>query len=124
MEIYKSFRFDAAHRLTGVSEDHKCSALHGHSFELIVTLSGPVDEKTGFIMDFGDLAAVCEPLLRRLDHAVLNDIEGLENPTSERMCIWLWKKLKPQLPQLSKVELKETATSGCIYRGPGEQESS
>ncbi len=117
MEIYKTLRFDAAHRLTGVPPTHKCSAMHGHGFEIQVFLRGPVDPKTGFVMDFGDLAKVCEPVLKQLDHAILNEIEGLENPTSENMSVWVWKKLKPQLPLLSKIVIKETESSGCIYRG-------
>jgi len=117
MEIYKTLRFDAAHRLTGVPPTHKCSAMHGHGFEIEVYLRGPVDPKTGFIMDFGDLTKVCEPIIKQLDHAILNEIEGLENPTSENMSVWVWKKLKPQLPLLSKIVIKETETSGCIYRG-------
>jgi 6-pyruvoyltetrahydropterin/6-carboxytetrahydropterin synthase len=117
MEIYKTLRFDAAHRLTGVPPTHKCSSMHGHGFEIEVYLRGPVDPKTGFVMDFGDLAKACEPILKQLDHAILNEIEGLENPTSENMSVWIWKKLKPQLPLLSKIVIKETETSGCIYRG-------
>ncbi len=117
LEIYKTFRFEAAHRLTGVPPTHKCSMMHGHSYEIQVWLKGPAHEKTGFVMDFGDLAKACEPLFRQLDHAILNEIEGLENPTSENMSVWIWKKLKPQLPLLSKITIKETESSGCIYSG-------
>jgi 6-pyruvoyltetrahydropterin/6-carboxytetrahydropterin synthase len=117
MEIYKSFRFDAAHRLTGVPPTHKCSAMHGHSYEIQVYLCGPVDKQTGFVMDFGDLVNICEPILKKMDHAILNEIEGLENPTSENMCIWLWNQLKSQVPLLSKIVIKETETSGCVYCG-------
>jgi 6-pyruvoyltetrahydropterin/6-carboxytetrahydropterin synthase len=117
MEIYKTLRFDAAHRLTGVPPTHKCSAMHGHGFALKVFLRGPVDPKTGFVMDFGDLAKVCAPVLKQLDHAILNEIEGLENPTSENMSVWIWNILKPQLPLLSKIIIKETESSGCIYTG-------
>ncbi len=117
LEIYKIFRFEAAHRLTGVPPTHKCSMMHGHSYEIQVWLKGPADSKTGFVMDFGDLAKACEPLFKQLDHAILNEIEGLENPTSENMSGWIWKKLKPQLPLLSKIVIKETESSGCIYCG-------
>lgn len=117
MEIYKSFRFDAAHRLTGVPPEHKCSAMHGHSYEISIYLRGPVNPQTGFVMDFGDLVKVCDPVLKQMDHAILNEIEGLENPTSENMSVWLWSKLKPELPLLSKVVIKETETSGCTYCG-------
>jgi 6-pyruvoyltetrahydropterin/6-carboxytetrahydropterin synthase len=117
LEIYKTFRFEAAHRLTGVPPAHKCAAMHGHSYEIRIYLQGPVDPQTGFVMDFSDLAKACEPLCKQLDHAILNEIEGLENPTSENMSVWIWKKLKPQLPLLSKITIKETESSGCIYRG-------
>jgi len=117
MQIYKTFRFDAAHRLTGVPPTHRCSAMHGHGFEIEVHLRGPVDPRTGFVMDFGDLAKVCEPILKRLDHVILNEIEGLENPTCENISVWLWKILKPQLPLLCQLVVKETETSGCIYTG-------
>ena len=118
MQIYKTLRFDAAHRLTGVPPTHKCSAMHGHGFEIEVHLKGEVDPQTGFVMDFGDLAKACDPVLTQLDHAILNEIEGLENPTSENMSVWLWNLLKPQLPLLCQLVIKETETSGCIYTGP------
>ncbi|MCU0857004.1 MAG: 6-carboxytetrahydropterin synthase QueD [Pontiellaceae bacterium] len=117
MEIYKTLRFDAAHRLTGIPPAHKCSAMHGHGFEIEVCLRGPVDARTGFVMDFGELTKICEPVLKQLDHAILNDIEGLENPTSENISVWVWNRLKPQLPLLSRIVIRETATSGCIYCG-------
>ncbi len=117
MQIYKTLKFDAAHCLTGVPSTHKCSAMHGHSFAIEVHLKGEVDPQTGFVMDFGDLARICEPVLKQLDHAILNEIEGLENPTSENMCVWLWNILKPQLSLLCQIVIKETETSGCIYRG-------
>ncbi|MGE4490713.1 MAG: 6-carboxytetrahydropterin synthase QueD [Kiritimatiellales bacterium] len=117
MEIYKSFRFDAAHRLTGVPPTHKCSAMHGHSYEIVIYLRGPVDPKTGFVMDFGELVAAAGPILEQLDHAIINEIDGLTNPTSENMSLWIWNKLKPRLPLLSRIEIKESASSGCIYCG-------
>ena len=117
MEIYKKFRFDAAHRLTGVPAAHKCSAMHGHGYEVEIHLRGPVNPQTGFVMDFGDLFKACDPLFKQLDHSILNEIDGLENPTSENMSIWMWNRLKPQLPLLSKIIIKETDSSGCIYCG-------
>jgi 6-pyruvoyltetrahydropterin/6-carboxytetrahydropterin synthase len=91
--------------------------MHGHSYEIQIWLKGPVDPQTGFVMDFGDLSKACEPALKQLDHAILNEIEGLKNPTSENMCLWLWDVLKPQLPLLSKIIIKETESSGCVYQG-------
>lgn len=117
LEIYKTFRFDAAHRLTGVPPTHKCSSMHGHSYAISIYLRGSVDPQTGFVMDFGDLVKVCDPVIKQLDHAIINEIEGLANPTSENMSVWLWSQLKPQLPLLSKIVIKETESSGCVYSG-------
>lgn len=117
MEIYKEFTFEAAHRLPGAPAGHKCTRLHGHSFKVAVHVTGPIDPRAGWVMDFGDIKAAFKPLLDRLDHYYLNDIEGLENPTSEHLARWIWRRLKPSLPQLSKVVVNETCTSGCVYQG-------
>jgi 6-pyruvoyltetrahydropterin/6-carboxytetrahydropterin synthase len=116
MEIFKEFRFEAAHRLPAVPEGHKCGRLHGHSFCAEVHVRGPVDPRSGWLMDFGDISAAFEPLHDMLDHNYLNDIEGLENPTSENIARWLWERLVPTLP-VSKVVVRETCTSGCVYMG-------
>ena len=118
MEIYKEFSFDAAHHLPNVPEGHKCARLHGHTFYVKITVSGEVGEESGWVMDFGDLKKAFKPIYAQLDHYYLNEIEGLENPTSENIARWIWDKLKPNLALLSQIEVKETCTSGCIYRGP------
>lgn len=118
VEIWKDFSFDSAHRLPRVPEGHKCGRLHGHTFHVRVTLRGVPGEDTGWVMDFADLKASWKPLDAILDHRYLNDVEGLENPTSEVLAIWIWDKLKPTLPDLWEVQVKETCTSGCSYRGP------
>jgi len=117
MEIFKEFSFEAAHRLPNVPEGHKCARLHGHSFLIAIYVSGPVGETTGWIMDFGDIKAKFNPIYDQLDHNYLNDIDGLDNPTSENISRWVWNKLKPELPELSKIVIRETCTSGCIYSG-------
>jgi len=117
MEIYKSFSFESAHSLPNVPDGHKCKRLHGHSFHVTVSVSGPVDGESGWVMDFADVKAACQPVYKALDHRYLNDIAGLENPTSEHIARWIWQKLQPALPLLSKVEVRETCTSGCIYQG-------
>lgn len=117
MEIYKEFTFESAHRLPNVPEGHKCARLHGHSFQARIYVNGDVSAHEGWIMDFSDLKAAFKPLYEQLDHNYLNEIEGLENPTSENLAIWIWRHLKPALPLLSKVEIRETCTSGCIYSG-------
>jgi 6-pyruvoyltetrahydropterin/6-carboxytetrahydropterin synthase len=117
MEIYKSFTIEAAHRLPNLPDDHKCSRLHGHSFTIEVHVSGDVDETTGWVMDFADISRAIKPVFECLDHHYLNEIEGLENPTSENLAKWLWHKLKSPLPLLSSIIVKETCTSGCVYTG-------
>ena len=120
MEIFKEFTFEAAHRLPNVPPGHKCARLHGHSFRAAIHISGPVGDETGWVMDFADIQMVFRPLYDQLDHHYLNEIEGLENPTSENIARWIWKRLKPILPQLSQITLWETCTSGCNYRGDDE----
>ncbi|KOX53180.1 6-carboxytetrahydropterin synthase QueD [Streptomyces sp. NPDC015232] len=117
MEIFREFTFEAAHRLPNVPEGHKCARLHGHSYKVIVHVEAPVDPETGWVMDFGDLKKAFKPLEARLDHYYLNDIEGLENPTSEVLARWIWERLQPTLPALSALTVRETCTSGCTYRG-------
>lgn len=118
MEIYKRFQVEAAHLLPNVPPEHKCRRLHGHSFVIEVHLDGEPDAELGWVMDYGDIKTAFQPVFDQLDHRYLNDIEGLENPTSENLAIWIWDRLADRLPALSKVVVNETCTSGCVYRGP------
>ena len=118
MEIFKQFTLEAAHRLPNVPSGHKCARLHGHSFRVELRVSGEPDPRTGWVMDFSDIKAAFAPLHAQLDHHYLNDVPGLENPTSERLAAWIWERLQPALPLLSEVVVHETCTSGCRYRGP------
>lgn len=118
MEIFREFTFEAAHRLPNLPADHKCSRLHGHSFRVTVHVSGPLMEREGWVMDFADLKRIFQPLYDRLDHHYLNEIEGLENPTSEVLAVWIWDRLVSALPGLTQIVVRETCTSGCAYRGP------
>ncbi|TWT52003.1 6-carboxytetrahydropterin synthase QueD [Allorhodopirellula solitaria] len=120
MDLYKEFRFEAAHRLPNVPEGHQCARLHGHSFRVELHVSGPVDEHFGWVIDFAEVKSAFKPILDRLDHYYLNEIEGLENPTSENIAIWIWRQLKPCLKPLSKVVVCETCTCGCSYSGEHE----
>jgi 6-pyruvoyltetrahydropterin/6-carboxytetrahydropterin synthase len=117
VEIFKAFALESAHRLPNVPEGHKCARLHGHSFRVEIHVSGPVDPQLGWVMDFADLKAAFDPLFRQLDHQYLNEVPGLENPTSENLARWIWQKLEPSLPQLSAVVVHETCTSGARYTG-------
>ncbi len=116
-EIYKEFTIEAAHRLPNVPEGHKCARLHGHSFHVALHVRGPIGAETGWVMDFADLTNAFHPVYAQLDHHYLNEIEGLENPTSENLARWIWLRLRPSLPWLAQVVVRETCTSGCIYRG-------
>jgi 6-pyruvoyltetrahydropterin/6-carboxytetrahydropterin synthase len=118
VEIFKQFRIEAAHWLPNVPPGHKCGRMHGHSFEIEVHVSGPVDPKLGWVLDFADIKAAFQPVEDRIDHYCLNEVEGLENPTSENLARWVWEQLRPALPLLSKIAVRETCTSGCIYTGP------
>jgi 6-pyruvoyltetrahydropterin/6-carboxytetrahydropterin synthase len=118
MDIFKIFAIEAAHRLPNVPEGHKCARLHGHSFRIEIHVAGDLGEHTGWVMDFADVKSAFRPIFDELDHRYLNDVEGLENPTSEHLAIWIWNRLKPGLPQLSEIVVHETCTSGCRYRGP------
>lgn len=119
-EIFKEFTFEAAHRLPNVSPGHKCGRLHGHSFRARIYVSGPLGSHTGWVMDFADLKAAFQPLYDRLDHNYLNDVAGLENPTSEVIARWIFEQLAPTVPGLSRIELHETCTAGAVYQRPEE----
>ncbi|MEJ6981242.1 6-carboxytetrahydropterin synthase QueD [Pedobacter sp. P351] len=120
MILYKDFTFDSAHFLPNVPEGHKCRQLHGHCYHLRVFVEGPVKKEEGWVIDFAELKTIVESVVKVIDHTFLNNIEDLQNPTSELLSIWLWDNIKPQLPLLSRIELKETPTSGTIYEGISE----
>ena len=134
MQIFRAFTIEAAHRLPNVPAGHKCARLHGHSFRIELHVAGPVDPHAGWVMDFADVRAAfqpvfdridvgglpcwpSEPVFDRIDHQLLNEVPGLENPTSENLAKWIWRETKPRLSLLAKVVVHETCTSGCIYEG-------
>jgi 6-pyruvoyltetrahydropterin/6-carboxytetrahydropterin synthase len=119
MELRKIFQFEAAHLLPKLPESHKCRRLHGHSFQVEICIEGPCDPHLGWVMDYADISAAFKPLHQQLDHRYLNDIPGLENPTSENIAVFIWNHLKPVLPGLKEVVVAETCTARCIYRGEG-----
>jgi len=118
MEIFKAFTLESAHRLPNVPPGHKCARMHGHSFRVEIAVSGEVDVHTGWVMDFAGIKSAFAPLYEQLDHHCLNDIDGLDNPTSENLARWIWDRLKPALSELSQVIVHETCTSGARYSGP------
>ncbi len=116
MELFRSFTFEAAHHLPNVPAGHKCRRLHGHSYQVEIHVVGDVDPETGMVIDFAVIADAFEPLRARLDHYYLNEVEGLQNPTSENLAAWIWDRLSGPLP-LAGVVVRETCTSGVNYRG-------
>jgi 6-pyruvoyltetrahydropterin/6-carboxytetrahydropterin synthase len=118
VELSKSFRFEAAHRLPMLPPEHKCHRMHGHSFQIEITVTGPIDPKLGWLIDFDEITSLIEPIVMgELDHRVLNEVQGLENATSENLSVWVWNRVKPLLPQLSAITVHETCTARCTYRG-------
>jgi 6-pyruvoyltetrahydropterin/6-carboxytetrahydropterin synthase len=115
--IFTEFGFEAAHRLPSVPADHKCARLHGHSFRAEVHVRGELDPTLGWVADFADVKAAAEPIREALDHRYLNEIDGLENPTSEVLAAWIWDRLAPVLPGLARVVVRESCTTGAVYEG-------
>lgn len=120
MEIFKAVTFDAAHKLPNVPKGHQCGRLHGHTFRVEIHISGEADKKTGWVIDFADIKKAVKPVIEELDHHYLNEIKGLENPTSENIARWIWGRAKKTLPSLTKIVVQETPQSGAIYKGEAE----
>ncbi len=118
MRIFKTFSIEAAHYLPHLPDEHKCRRLHGHSFRVEVHVSGEVGQSSGWVVDFAFIREAFRPLYEQLDHRCLNDIPGLENPTSENIARWIWERLAPSLPGLCRIAVQETAGAGCVYDGP------
>ena len=116
VRLVHEFRFEAAHRLPRVPEGHKCARLHGHSYRVEVAVAGPVDEATGWFIDFQRLYDAWRPVHDLLDHHYLNEVPGLDNPTSELLARWLWEKLAGDLP-LARITVYETCEARCEYEG-------
>lgn len=117
LELVTGFTFEASHRLPQAPEHSKCRRLHGHSWKVEVHVRGRVDAATGWVVDYDDIQRACAPVHDALDHRHLNDIDGLANPTSELIAIWIWDRLNGKIPRLSAVVVHETCTARCIYRG-------
>jgi 6-pyruvoyltetrahydropterin/6-carboxytetrahydropterin synthase len=117
IELRKTFQFEAAHLLPHLPKSHKCRRLHGHSFKVEIVVAGECDPRLGWLMDYADISKAFKPIWQKLDHFYLNQVPGLENPTSENIAVWIWKKLRPKLPLLREVVVAETCTARAIYRG-------
>ncbi len=114
--VFKEFTFDAAHWLPNVPKDHQCHRLHGHTYRVKISVTGPLDPVMGWVVDYAEISRLWEDRIHfKLDHRCVNDV--LKNSTSEVIASWIWTQLARELPGLSEVEVMETATAGCIYRG-------
>lgn len=119
MEISHRFGFDAAHYFDSYPEGHLYRGMHGHSFVVEVALAGEPDPNTGFVADFGELERACGELRAKLDHRVLNEVEGLATPSLENLSLWIWKRLEPRFALLARVTVRrDSRGQGCTYTGP------
>jgi 6-pyruvoyltetrahydropterin/6-carboxytetrahydropterin synthase len=118
LELATSFTFEASHQLPRAPQASKCRRLHGHSWKVEVHVAGELDAETGWVIDYDEIQAACGPVHEALDHRHLNDVEGLENPTSEMVALWIWERLAPAIPGLARIVVHETCTARCTYAGP------
>ena len=117
--IWKDFHFDAAHWLSRVPIEHKCSRMHGHTYRVRVWCRGAIDP-AGMIVDYAAIGEAVGAVLAKIDHRVLNDVPGLGNPTTESLAPWLFEQIKVNLPELFRIEVAESATTGCVYERDGD----
>ena len=115
--LTKQFSFEAAHFLPTFPQGHKCRRMHGHSFRVELVVSGVVPPELGYLIDYSVIVAAADPVIEELDHRVLNEIEGLSNPTAELLARWVYERVKPKLPLLTAVRVQETCTSAAEYAG-------
>lgn len=115
--LVRDFRFEAAHSLPNVPEGHKCKRVHGHSYRVAIVIEGEIAAGLGWVMDFAEVDAAVDPVIAELDHRLLNELEGLENPTSELLAVWMWRRLTARLPLMVELSVSETPDSRCVYRG-------
>ncbi len=118
LELSYRFAFDAAHRFDHFPAGHPNRGVHGHSFQAEICVRGAPDPRTGFVVDFATLETVCERAREHLDHRMLNEIEGLENPSLENLCVWIWRRTAGELPGLARVTVRrESSGQSCSYSG-------
>jgi len=117
VKLSNTFHFEASHRLDHLGSEHPCHNLHGHSYRVEIEVSGKVDETTGFLIDYSEITKIVRPIIKRLDHTHLNDVEGLPLTSTEHIARWLWERIQPQLQILSRITIYETDSSKCVFEG-------
>ena len=117
MIVYRSFRIHASRFLPNLKDDHICKRMHGHTFNITIYINGKVDKKTGFVIDFYDVDQLFNKYIHnKIDHKVLNEVKGLENPTSEHLTKWIWDNLLPHISNLYQIKVSEDFGTGIIYK--------
>lgn len=111
IELQKTWHFESARRLTGLPPDHRCARLHGSSFTVEVTVEAPMDPVTGWAVDFDVMEREWAIVHAQLDHRLLNEVPGLENPTTEHIAFWLLERLKFEGATVRKVAVAELPTA-------------
>ena len=117
-ELKQHFQIESSRFLPHIGKDHPCSRMHGHSFKIILTLHGPLDPKLGWVIDYNDVSKLMKPILESIDHRTLNEVPGLENPTSELLAQWIYQKAKPLFSSLVCISILETPFTECRYPVP------
>lgn len=114
-ELKQHFQIESARFLPHLPKSHPCSRVHGHSFKIVLTLVGGLDPQIGWVIDYNDIQSLVKPIFDELDHKVLNEVPGLENPTSELLAKWIYDRVIAKLPILTKVMVAETPATECSY---------
>lgn len=115
IELKQQFQIESARHLPHLDNTHPCSQIHGHSFVIWLTFHGPIKQPQGWLIDYNDIQQKVNPIIKQIDHKLLNNISGLENPTTENLCIWLFEKIQKLLPEITRVTIKETPATECSY---------
>jgi 6-pyruvoyltetrahydropterin/6-carboxytetrahydropterin synthase len=114
-ELKQHFQIESARFLPKLEKTHPCSRMHGHSFKITLTIIGNLDPLVGWVIDYNDIQALMKPIISQIDHRTLNEVPGLENPTTELLTKWLYDKSRVVLPTLVKVTVAETPLTECSY---------
>ena len=114
-QLKKIFHIESARSLPYLPKDHPCASIHGHSFQITLTLEGLLDSKLGWLIDYHEIHTKVAPVLAKIDHRLLNEVPGLTNPTTENLTAWLYTEIKKIIPELTLVTVKETQDTECSY---------
>lgn len=117
VELKQHFQVESARFLPQLDKNHPCAHMHGHSFKIILSFVGDVNPQIGWLIDYHQISQIMSPILKQIDHRVLNEVPGLENPTSENLAKWIYDQVKSRISFLISVNVSETPFTECIYSG-------